>query len=196
MYKKYLPLSFSSRICLYCQILFILYLILFLYYFSKLLSQSFSSFYWKANTIYGVVTILLGIFGIAPNTALHFQAKELKFSLFRPQNILPMDFMFCHMASSKFQADFMLACLKSDFLLADLPKRHKTSDTQHLLLSRLFFPFHSNSSGIPCSPSGILVIFLTNALFIQLLGFVRWTDLRSVWVASRSFRFTLMDVEG
>lgn len=35
------------------------------YYFDKLLSQSFSSSYWKATTEYGIVTILLGIFGIA-----------------------------------------------------------------------------------------------------------------------------------
>ncbi len=124
-----------------------------------------------------------------PNTALHFLAKELKFSLIRPQNILPTDFMFCPMASSKFQADFMLACLKGDFLLADLPKRHKTSNAQHLVLSRQFPPFHSNCSAIPCRPSGILVIFLTNALFIQLLGFVRWTDLRSILGCATLFLF-------
>jgi len=50
---------------------------------------------------YGIVTLLLGIIGIGciwltPNIALHLQAKELKFSLIRPQNILPKLFVLSH----------------------------------------------------------------------------------------------------
>lgn len=139
--------------------------------------------------LFCLVFLVLGFIWLTPTTVLHFQARKLKFSLIRPQNIPTKNVMFCQMASSKFQAWLHVGSSQNHFPLAGLPLDVKCSNACWSL--DVFPPFQPNCSGMSCS-----IWHLVHFPYKCAFCFVRFADLRSVWVVPRSLHFALMDVEG